>query len=146
MHKNFTTHNAGRVLDHHGDHGQIDGPHGNRDRDLHGCTAHPASFHQNIACKQEHRPSNNIYAHKYKDVIYLDIVLDKAETTGSLLISVQSHDDSLDLAALGEERVNLFLGCVEGKIADIQSTRLFNAANKGICPTLINMSQCGRLA
>lgn len=48
--------------------------------------------------------------------VLVGVVLDKAETTGSLLESVEAHDQAFDLAALGEELVNLFLGGVEGSV------------------------------
>lgn len=68
-------------------------------------------------------------------------ILDKAKPTGSLLVPVQSHDNSLDLAALREKRVNLLFGCVKGKIADIKGAGLFNATDKRIRTTLFKASK-----
>jgi hypothetical protein len=47
-------------------------------------------------------------------------ILDKAKSAGSLLVAIQTHDDTLNLAAFGEQLVDLLLGCVEGKIANVE--------------------------
>ena len=51
----------------------------------------------------------------------MSVVLDEAEAAGSLLEAIEAHNQSSDLAALGEELVDLFLGGVEGQIADVHS-------------------------
>lgn len=45
--------------------------------------------------------------------ILVSVVLHEAETAGGLVKSIQSHDQTLDLAALGEEFVYLLLRGVE---------------------------------
>jgi hypothetical protein len=40
-------------------------------------------------------------------------ILDKAETTRSLLVFVKSHDDFLNISTFGEELVDLFLSSVK---------------------------------
>ena len=52
------------------------------------------------------------------------VILDKAEATGCSGELVQTHDDSLDVATLGEEFVDLFLCREEAQIAHVQSARL----------------------
>lgn len=47
-------------------------------------------------------------------------ILYKAEATGGFLDLVQTHDNPLDISALGEELLDLLLGGVEGQVADIQ--------------------------
>lgn len=51
-------------------------------------------------------------------------ILDKAEPAGCLLVAIQSHDDTLNLTAFGEQLVDLFLGCVEGKVANVECGRV----------------------
>ncbi|KAL1430767.1 hypothetical protein MTO96_002366 [Rhipicephalus appendiculatus] len=48
------------------------------------------------------------------------VVLDEAEAARRLVEAVQPHDHLLDVAALGEELVDLFLGRVEGHVADVE--------------------------
>lgn len=52
----------------------------------------------------------------------MGVVFDKAETAGGLLETVKTHDQALDLAALGEELVDLFFGRVEGEVADVEGS------------------------
>lgn len=47
-------------------------------------------------------------------------ILYKAEATGGFLDLIQTHDNPLDISALGEELLDLLLGGVEGQVADIQ--------------------------
>jgi hypothetical protein len=44
----------------------------------------------------------------------VSVIFHKAEAARSLLESIQAHDQAFDLAALGEELVDLLLGGVEG--------------------------------
>jgi len=53
------------------------------------------------------------------------VVLDEAEATRRLLEAVEAHDEALDFAALAEELVDLLLGGVEGKVADVERARVF---------------------
>lgn len=48
------------------------------------------------------------------------VVFDEAEAAGRLLDLVQPHDDALDVAALGEELLDLLLGGVERQVAHVQ--------------------------
>jgi len=52
--------------------------------------------------------------------ILVGVVLHEAEAAGRLGEAVQAHDEALQLAAFGEERVDLLLGGVEGKVADVK--------------------------
>jgi hypothetical protein len=52
--------------------------------------------------------------------ILVGVVLDEAESARRLLEAVEAHDQALDLAALGEELVDLLLGGVEGEVADVE--------------------------
>ena len=54
-------------------------------------------------------------------------LLDKAKPARRLLVPVQSHDYTLDLAALGKELKDLLLGCIKGQIADVECCRLSQA-------------------
>jgi hypothetical protein len=56
--------------------------------------------------------------------ILVCVVLDEAEAARCLLEAVQAHDQALDLAALGEELVDLLLGGVEGEVADVERGRV----------------------
>lgn len=47
-------------------------------------------------------------------------ILYKAEATGGFLDLVQTHDNPLDIPALGEELLDLLLRGVEGQVADIE--------------------------
>lgn len=51
-------------------------------------------------------------------------LLDKTETAGSLLVAVESHDDTLDLAAFGKEFIDLFLGGEEGEVSNVEGGRV----------------------
>ena len=42
------------------------------------------------------------------------MVFYEAETAGSFLVTIKAHDEALDLAAFGEQFVNLLLGGIEG--------------------------------
>lgn len=64
------------------------------------------------------RPANVLHA---VESVLVCVVLDEAETTGRLAEAVETHDEALHFAALGEELVHLLLGGVEGQIADIES-------------------------
>ena len=46
--------------------------------------------------------------------ILVCVIFDEAEAAGSLLIAIKAHDKALDLAALGEKFVDLFLSGIEG--------------------------------
>lgn len=50
----------------------------------------------------------------------MGIVFDKAEAAWSLLETVKAHDEALDFTAFGEQLMDLFLGGVEGEIADVE--------------------------
>lgn len=52
------------------------------------------------------------------------IVFDKAEAARCLLKPIQTHDKTLDLAALGEEFVNLLFCGVERQVPDIECGRV----------------------
>lgn len=54
----------------------------------------------------------------------MGIIFDKAEAARSLLETIKAHYDTFDLAALGEQFMNLFLGCIEGEVAHIESGRI----------------------
>lgn len=54
------------------------------------------------------------------------VVLDEAEATGRLVEAIEAHDEALDLAALGEELVDLLFCCVEGAVEDL--VRIDNGA------------------
>lgn len=56
--------------------------------------------------------------------ILVRVVLDEAEAAGRLLEAVEAHDEALDLAALGEQLVDLLLGGVEGQVADVEGSRV----------------------
>ena len=45
--------------------------------------------------------------------VLVSVVLDKAEAARRLLKAIETHDQALDLAALGEQLVDLLLGGVE---------------------------------
>ncbi len=49
-----------------------------------------------------------------------EIVLDEAKTARGPLELVQSHHDALDVAALAEQLVQLFLRRVEAQVADVE--------------------------
>jgi hypothetical protein len=53
------------------------------------------------------------------------VVFHEAKPTRRLIETIQSHHQPLDLAALGEELVDLFFGRVEGEIADVESGGIF---------------------
>lgn len=53
--------------------------------------------------------------------IRVRVVLDKTEAAGSLVEAVQSHHQTLDLAAFAEELVYLLFGCVEGAVRVVVS-------------------------
>lgn len=59
-------------------------------------------------------------------------VLDEAKATGRLVESIQSHDQPLDLAALAEQLVDLFLGCEERQVADIEGGRIGERVLRGL--------------
>jgi hypothetical protein len=40
------------------------------------------------------------------------------------LVTIESHDDTLDLAAFGKEFIDLFLSSEEGQISDIECGRV----------------------
>ena len=52
--------------------------------------------------------------------VLVGVVLDEAEAAGRLVEPVQPHDEPLDLSALAKELVDLLLGCVERKVADVE--------------------------
>jgi hypothetical protein len=56
--------------------------------------------------------------------ILVGVVFDEAEPAGRLLEAVEAHDEPLDLAALGEQLVDLLLGGVEGQVADVEGRRV----------------------
>lgn len=58
--------------------------------------------------------------HTHTDRREPERILYKAEATGGFLDLVQTHDNSLDIPALGKELLDLLLGGVEGQVADIQ--------------------------
>lgn len=45
--------------------------------------------------------------------VLVSVVFDEAEAARRLLEAIKTHNQALDLTALGEKLVNLFLGCVE---------------------------------
>ena len=49
-----------------------------------------------------------------------DVVLDEAKSAGRLLVLVEPHDDPFDVARHREELEDLFLGGVEGEVADVK--------------------------
>lgn len=58
------------------------------------------------------------------ECIRVMIVLDKAKSTGGLLVTVQTHDDTLDLATFGKELIDLLLCREEGEISNVESGRV----------------------
>ena len=52
-------------------------------------------------------------------------ILHKAEATGRLLHPVEAHYDSLDVSAEREQFIDLVLTRVEGEVAYVQSSTLF---------------------
>jgi hypothetical protein len=48
------------------------------------------------------------------------VVLDEAKPAGGLIKPVETHDEALDLAALGEELVDLLFGRVEREVPDVE--------------------------
>lgn len=59
-------------------------------------------------------------------------VFDEAEATGRLVEAVQSHDQPLDLAALAEQLVDLFLSREERQVADVESGRIGERIFRGL--------------
>lgn len=59
-------------------------------------------------------------------------ILDEAKSTGRLVEPVQSHDQSLDLAALAEEFVYLFLGREERQVANVEGSRIGERVLRGL--------------
>jgi hypothetical protein len=57
--------------------------------------------------------------------VLVRVVLDEAEAAGCLLEAVKAHDEAFDLAAFAEQLVDLFLGCVEGEVADVERGCIF---------------------
>jgi len=53
-----------------------------------------------------------------------DIVLHEAEAAGRLLILVQAHHNHTNIAAAGEELVDLLLGGVEAQVSHVKCTRV----------------------
>jgi hypothetical protein len=49
------------------------------------------------------------------------VVLDEAEAARRLLESVESHDQTLDLTAFGEQLIYLLFGCVKRSIVRLAS-------------------------
>lgn len=56
--------------------------------------------------------------------VLVGVVFHEAEATGRLVEPVEAHDEALDLAALGEELVDLLFGGVEGQVADVEGGRI----------------------
>ena len=52
--------------------------------------------------------------------VLMGVVLDEAEAAGGLVEAVEAHDEPLDLAAFGEELVDLLFRRVEGQVADVE--------------------------
>ena len=50
----------------------------------------------------------------------MGVVLDEAKPARRLVEAVQAHDEALELAALGEEGVDLLFGGVEGQVTDVE--------------------------
>jgi hypothetical protein len=46
----------------------------------------------------------------------VSVVLDEAKAAGRLIKAVEAHDEAFDLAAFGEQLVDLLFGCVEGAV------------------------------
>jgi hypothetical protein len=46
----------------------------------------------------------------------MGVVLDEAKAAGGLIEAVKAHDQTFDLAAFGEQLVDLLFGCVEGAV------------------------------
>lgn len=59
-------------------------------------------------------------------------VLDEAKATGRLVEPVQTHDQSLDLAAFAEELVDLFLGRKERQVANVEGGRIGERVLRGL--------------
>jgi hypothetical protein len=53
------------------------------------------------------------------------VVLDEAEATGRLLKAVKAHDEALDLTAFAKQLVYLLFGGVEGEVADVEGSSVF---------------------
>jgi len=62
--------------------------------------------------------------------VLVRVVLDEAEAAGRLVEAVQAHDQALDAAALAEQLVDLFLGRVEGQVADVQRRRVLQLVDR----------------
>ena len=50
----------------------------------------------------------------------MGVVLDEAEAAGGFGEAVETHDEAFELAAFGEEGVDLLFGGVEGEVADVE--------------------------
>lgn len=72
------------------------------------------------------RPDNALIQLAAPDIFHavqrvlMGIVLHEAEAAGGLVEPVEAHHQALDLAALGEELVDLLFGCVKGAILFVQ--------------------------
>lgn len=62
----------------------------------------------------------------------MGIVLHEAEPTRRLGEAVQTHHQTLDLAGLGEELVDLLFGCVEGEVADVEGCGVGEGVDLGL--------------
>ncbi len=56
--------------------------------------------------------------------VFPAVILDEAEAAWRPLEFIEPHDDSLDVAHLPEQLVQLFLGRVKAHVPDVQSCRL----------------------
>lgn len=72
----------------------------------------------------------------------MERILYKAETTGSLFDFIQTNDDSLDISTLREQLVHLLLCGVEGQIAYVQRTALFQQLLLIIAVSLNTIKHC----
>jgi hypothetical protein len=57
--------------------------------------------------------------------VLVRVVLNEAEAARCLLEAVEAHDQALDFAAFAEKLVYLLFGCVEGEVADVESSSVF---------------------
>ena len=67
------------------------------------------------------------------------VVLDEAEAARRLVKPVQAHDQPLDLAALGEELVDLLLGREERQVADVEG----RGVGEGVLGRLLGLGAGG---